>query len=240
MVRLFEAEEQSTTKISCNYSIIKILVALGQMILATATLYRTRGSQIDRFGYAAFGLTVTPYAFMSFINSIAHLVCPEYPAIFLVGSEALRDLRGRAKYSSENAMKDATILETAAGTYPLGNLKMGIIYWGILPVASLIPLTIIGCLSGFHSGSSTLSQGVWTMAWHAQGIFWSLFSLAVTRAGPAIITSIRGKVWTGIKGIGKILLMLILLTILGVSAIGGCITVGQMIKEYGVCIQIYS
>jgi hypothetical protein len=47
-----------TTSISCNYSSVKIFIALAQAIYSIATIYRTRGDQIREFGYAAFGLTV--------------------------------------------------------------------------------------------------------------------------------------------------------------------------------------
>lgn len=48
------------TGLSYNYSLVKILVALGQAIYAIFTLYRARGDQIAQFGFAAFGLTGGP------------------------------------------------------------------------------------------------------------------------------------------------------------------------------------
>lgn len=90
---MFRVETRTSTKISCTYSLVKALVALGQTVFAITTLYQTKGNQIDRFGFAAFGLTVAPYAFMSVVNLLGNLVCPEYPAMYLVESEALRQLR---------------------------------------------------------------------------------------------------------------------------------------------------
>ncbi|KAI9768637.1 MAG: hypothetical protein M1839_003997 [Geoglossum umbratile] len=67
----------------------KILVAIIQVLYATVTLYRSRGNQIDQYGYAAFGLTVAPYAIMSIINLAGQLVTPDYPAMYLVWSEVM-------------------------------------------------------------------------------------------------------------------------------------------------------
>jgi hypothetical protein len=68
-----------TGRISYNYSLVKILVSLGQAIYAIFTLYRARGDQIVQFGYAEFGLTVAPYAVVSVLNLLGSLLCPEFP-----------------------------------------------------------------------------------------------------------------------------------------------------------------
>ena len=34
------------------------IVAIAQMIFSSITIYRTRGDQIEKYGYAAYGLTV--------------------------------------------------------------------------------------------------------------------------------------------------------------------------------------
>ncbi len=59
-------------------------MSLGQLIFAIATLYSARGDQIPLFGYAAFGLTVVQYAWMSFVNLLANSMCPQYGTMFLV------------------------------------------------------------------------------------------------------------------------------------------------------------
>ena len=73
-------------KLSSSYNAITVLVALAQALYAISTLYKTRGDQISRFGYAAFGLTVVPYLFMSFMNLIGNLLRPDYPALYMVQS----------------------------------------------------------------------------------------------------------------------------------------------------------
>ena len=42
--------------------------------------------QVDRYGYAAFGLTVVPYIVMSLVNLAVHLVTPNYSTMYLVHS----------------------------------------------------------------------------------------------------------------------------------------------------------
>ena len=90
---VFKPSEQNEIKISYSYSFVKILVALFQTLFAVTTLYKSKGDQIDRFGYAAFGLTVTPYALMSVINLLGSLFCPEFPAMYVVETRTLRNLR---------------------------------------------------------------------------------------------------------------------------------------------------
>lgn len=87
--------DEATDRISSSYDSIKILVALGQAILAIRTLYQTRGNQIERYGYASFGLTVAPYAIMSVINLLGSLSRPDYDAIYLVGSPTMIEERRR-------------------------------------------------------------------------------------------------------------------------------------------------
>ena len=62
---------------------------MGQLVFAVTTIYRAQGDQTTRYGYAAFGLTVTQYALMSPINLLGNLVCPQYPALYLVRSKEM-------------------------------------------------------------------------------------------------------------------------------------------------------
>ncbi|KAF1958108.1 hypothetical protein CC80DRAFT_490775 [Byssothecium circinans] len=87
--------DEATDRISSSYDSIKVLVALGQAILAVRTLYQTRGNQIERYGYASFGLTVAPYAIMSVINLLGSLSRPDYDAVYLVGSPIMIEERRR-------------------------------------------------------------------------------------------------------------------------------------------------
>lgn len=88
-------DDHAIDRINCQYDIMRGLVALVQALLAIQTLYQTRGDQINRYGYSAFGLTVAPYAIMSLVNLLGALSRPEYDAVYLVGSPIMVEERRR-------------------------------------------------------------------------------------------------------------------------------------------------
>ena len=49
----------ASIEIASSSSVIKSVITVAQTIYAAMTLYRTRGHQIELYGYAAFGLTVS-------------------------------------------------------------------------------------------------------------------------------------------------------------------------------------
>jgi len=61
-----------------NRSVLTSAASVFQMISSVITLYRTRGNQIEQFGYTAYGLSVIPYALMSLVNLLANMVTPDY------------------------------------------------------------------------------------------------------------------------------------------------------------------
>jgi len=76
--------------VSSSYSFPSALIAVLQFTYATVTLVQTtRGAQIDTYGYAAFGLTVVPYAMMSLVNLISALTTPSYSTMFMVNNEVM-------------------------------------------------------------------------------------------------------------------------------------------------------
>ena len=81
--------------ISSSYNVPKAIIAIMQTVYAAITLFRTRGNQIQVFGYAAFGLTVTPYIVMSVVNLIAQIATPDYDALFLVRSDIMDEAEKR-------------------------------------------------------------------------------------------------------------------------------------------------
>ncbi|KAK7993002.1 hypothetical protein PG988_001796 [Apiospora saccharicola] len=74
-----------------------VIVSLAQGIWATVTLYRARGTQIDTYGYAAFGLSAAPYTVMSLVNLTAGVLTPEYQSMYLVYTPDLDSARGRRR-----------------------------------------------------------------------------------------------------------------------------------------------
>jgi len=69
-----------------SYNVPKAIVAIVQTIYASITLYTARGDQIQRYGYAAYGLTVLPYLIMSIMNLFAALLLPNYSTLYVVRS----------------------------------------------------------------------------------------------------------------------------------------------------------
>jgi hypothetical protein len=64
-VRLVATERSSDIEISCNYSILKTLMAITQIVYGSIEVYHAREHQFDRLGYGAYALTVVPYILMS-------------------------------------------------------------------------------------------------------------------------------------------------------------------------------
>ena len=94
-IRKFELEDLKDFKISRSLSRIKICVSIAQVIFASITIYRARGSQIERYGYAAFGLSVFQYAFMSVVNLTCACVVGSYPYAYVLRTEILEEAERR-------------------------------------------------------------------------------------------------------------------------------------------------
>jgi len=93
-----------TKAIPFSYNVVQILASLAQLCFAIATIYRARGDQLDQYGYAAFGLTVIPYAWMSLVNILANLIRPQYSSVYLVESILMDEAR-----QAEGAVFDITV-----------------------------------------------------------------------------------------------------------------------------------
>lgn len=81
---------QKNAVISCNYNFTKSAISIIQLLFGISTLYRAKADQLDRFGYAAYGLTVAPYVWMSIINLLGNVLCPQYDCLYIAESEGLR------------------------------------------------------------------------------------------------------------------------------------------------------
>ncbi|KAF9067048.1 hypothetical protein BDP27DRAFT_1449288 [Rhodocollybia butyracea] len=80
------------TTIACSRNVAKAVIGLVQVVYAIYTMYKAQGSQIQRFGYAAFSLTAAPYAVMSFINFLGSILTPVYPCMYLVRNEVMNEV----------------------------------------------------------------------------------------------------------------------------------------------------
>jgi hypothetical protein len=81
--------------ISFSYNVIQSIVSIAQVLFASATLYKTRGDQLNQYGYAAFGLTVLPYLVMSLINLLGNTLTPDFSALYLVRSLEMEEAEAR-------------------------------------------------------------------------------------------------------------------------------------------------
>jgi hypothetical protein len=83
-------------KLACTRNTPKIVLSVLQLVFGVSTLVRSTGEeQIQQFGYSAFSLAIAPYIFMSFINLLANLICPQYPNLFLVRTSAMNEIELR-------------------------------------------------------------------------------------------------------------------------------------------------
>ena len=270
------------------------------------TLYNTQGRQIEKFGYAAFGLTVVPYAVMSIVNGFANLLCPDYSAVYIVCNQTLDNLHTRSGRRSQErtqaapvgqaAIQQNTFVQVAeqgvshsaqadesaegqnqaqraqddhedqefrisgtVGTLSLasdlaiqkhleGNcglvalksvLKFAVkTLVGYLFIIAVI-LGIIGGLSSFRQGSSTLAQRVWTMMWLCSGfhsgLLYHLFRGTLRNREVLIVSTLKyDNGWRLL--VAKFFFCT--LTMSTVPAIGGFVLVAQMINSYGVCSEV--
>ena len=96
--------------LSNSYGVLKACVAIFQVFYGSWELYYARGSQLERYGYAAPSLTVVPYIAMSILNLLAAIVEPQYPCVFLVkhGEDVPLDLRDKINRVMEGAVAVGT------------------------------------------------------------------------------------------------------------------------------------
>ncbi|TFK53268.1 hypothetical protein OE88DRAFT_1733231 [Heliocybe sulcata] len=89
LLRTYERNPQ--IHLSKSSSWLQTSVSIAQLIFSTVTLYRTRGSQINRYGFAAFGLSVFPYTLMSFVNLFGSIILGDYPYMYVLRTEVLKE-----------------------------------------------------------------------------------------------------------------------------------------------------
>lgn len=216
-------------RIGVSYSVPKILIGFFQAILAIRTLYQAQGDQLDLYGYAAFGLSVAPYAFMSITNILASLATPEYPTMFLVHTPDLDNAcRDGGKFvgilAAVDIDKGITLAEKIKTRTDGGALLVCVL--GFIFIST--PIAIVGGLSKFQLGSiSTTADRGWLMSWLVSG---SLSSLWLQAGSPYLAAIDDGPVAP--------ILFLVLFCPFFIPAIGGMVTVGRMLQSYGICSEV--
>lgn len=76
-----------------NHNVAKALIAVLQLVFSNTVLARASGNQTDVYGYAAFSLTVAPYAVMAAVNLLAQACVASYDALYVVENEVMEEIR---------------------------------------------------------------------------------------------------------------------------------------------------
>ncbi|KAK1833578.1 hypothetical protein QBC39DRAFT_43867 [Podospora conica] len=236
-----EAKDLARFQPGGEHNVVKIMFSLAQAIAGSVTVYRARGDQITQYGFAAFGLTAIPYVFMSVVNIIASLLCPEYPVMYLVRTPdmaaAIKD-GGRfeglvAELVPFGPDDRRERIEVAWIPHHLQPFSSGPIYWIVYPTwvaLTVAPLAIVGGLSGFRRGEiSTNAQLGWLMGWLVLGSLSGAWAAALQKWLRLVMT---GRDYLLMP---SVYLPMASVLIFWVPAIVGMYTVGQEIKEYGIC-----
>lgn len=208
------------THLACTQGNLRILVSVIQLAFAISTLVRTRRDQVERYGYAAYGLTVIPYAWMSLINLCAHFMEADYTTKFIVESSSLKEAR---RLHPTTCIVTGTIGELEEPYIKQKKSEKGQFVGALIAMLSvLVPFTLLAVLtSKFSPGASTLPQRAWTMSWFVSG-FALIVIGALVSAGNLCI-----RLFGVLLGFGAI-----------ASCIGGFVVVGQMIMEVGSCTRL--
>ena len=195
---------------------------------------------------------------MSVVNAIAALLTPQYAAIYVIRTPAMTEAEQRGK-AYFNAAFDVELRAVPAEAAPSEWTPVVLMYLPLL--LGLIPLAIVGGLSEFKAGNSTMLQRGFTMAWLVVGIVYGcvLHSTSPDHGGELPGEEEKKKKGEGGKDkrgkrhrdVKQYLIdgaacessapdmTIFFLTLLcSPPAIGGMVVVGLMIKEYGNCSPI--
>jgi hypothetical protein len=206
--------EIGSYRLASAYNIPKLLISLVQTVWAIVTLYRARGDQINTYGYAAFGLTVAQYAFMSVVNIIGNLLRPEYQSMYMIRTPLMDEAERKGchfigaltvqleKGKSLQQVRDDQATAMSRDFY--GGLFFG-----------LVPLAIVGGLSEFRAQQSTTMERGFTISWLVVSMTFGPFARLMHRKS-------------------RIFLYLCVF-VFGAPAIGGMVVVGRMIGKFGIC-----
>jgi hypothetical protein len=101
-------------KIKYKWNWFKILISIIQLLYSLYSLYQVTEHELERFGYAAYGLTVAPYALMGLLNLVANLITPEFDGLSLVSSTALKEVLHYSGISAKDLVIVGTLAEAEA------------------------------------------------------------------------------------------------------------------------------
>jgi hypothetical protein len=227
------AEKATSYVLTSDYNSPKLLISFIQAVWAIVTLYRARGNQIDQYGYAAFGLTVAQYACMSIVNVFGNLLRPDYPSMYMIRTPIMEDAEKDGCYFIGDLKVQLGDHEKSLSDLEWSTERRMLIGYPLSMVLGLVPVAIVGALTGFKKQNSTPLERGFTMAWLAVSIVlgplvrivhWMV--AYILDAGDGLDMSIR---------LGFLAFVVVFF---GAPAIGGMVMVGLMIQDFGVCSRI--
>lgn len=199
---------------------------------------------------------------MSFINLLGHLLCPQYPAMLVVASEAsetvsqesyrrhgYRPIDGTVGRLSLDRAVDADHIENSSEDMIYRSLRLGFTLSykdfklaALSIIVSAAPIAINWSLSGFSKGKSEAYQGIWLALWLVLGATIGPLCFFVIEGVGERRDFINTRIWyTGRHAAGnsiRITAVVSIALVFGVPAIGSFVVVARMMKEYGVCLRI--
>ena len=93
--RLLGMNHRPEIRLASTHDVPRILFLIIQTISGAYSLYKAQGSQIERYGYAALGLAVSPCMMVAIINPIDSLLTSEYETVYPVHSKTMDEMGGR-------------------------------------------------------------------------------------------------------------------------------------------------
>ncbi|KAL0634960.1 hypothetical protein Q9L58_006078 [Maublancomyces gigas] len=162
---------------SYNYSMVKAFAAIGQILYGSFQLYKSAAGNIAYYGYEAYELTIIPYIVMSFLNLVASLCEPQFPAIFLVDREP--DIR-TAVTPNTSAVVGIIPLNSPTKARSIFNIRaeqspvrayFAVVACTILAVGSITtPYLVIWSMTKFKAGTRQQKEppalfASWVMLW---------------------------------------------------------------------------
>ena len=227
-----------------SIEVTSAVVAIGQVIFSSITIYRARGDQIEKYGYTAYGLSVYPYLLMSVANLIKLAVCGRYPYAYVLRTPTLVEAEGNGGVfkgavgnfeedhgEDDNDSQDGDPMAVFSdppswlkylsfpSLRPLGDYRG---YRQIVPIIGSVILIIVAIsqpvfvliVSGFHPGQSTPGQRIWMLGW------------LIANVGSIVVGPVFGNVMVD-RRLARIIKLLPFLV--QAFAWGGFITVGGML-----------
>lgn len=224
-------------EIASSYNVLKTAVTFSQAVSGVYTLYQTKGDQTKRYGYAAFGLSVLPYAIMAVVNLISTLLTPEYSSMYLVESQEMVEAQDRGG-SFDGVVGKLHDIPKRHNYWVVVEIYLG---YALIP----LPYILIYILTKFQAGESTQLQRAAMLLWLTIGTVTGLFvGLGQGKVSEAIsqIMSYSRQFFAHKTPPRKIPLSNFADRAANLcysfGAVWGFITIGYMIKEYGTCTEI--